>query len=117
MTTTTLPGSYVSRIINQMTDEPERFEQEMADLEPLRGVNKAYGACTCWICRDADIPTRERAWLLDALARHVVRMSAFDRPAWLADYGLRHGTVNTKALHAALERHGLKLSIHAVEVA
>lgn len=117
MTTTTDVGAYVSRIINQMTDEPERFEQEMANLEPMRGVNKAYGACTCWICRDADMPTRERAWLLDVLARHVVRMSTFDRPAWLADYALRHGTVNTKALYAALERHGLKLPLLSVEVA
>lgn len=117
-TTTTAPGFYVSRIVNQMTRWPEALEdEELKDLKPQHGVNKMYGACSCWICRDADIPTRERAWLLDVLARHVVRMPAADRPAWLGDYALRHGVVNTNALHAALVRHGLKLGPQASEVA
>lgn len=55
------------------------------------GINHSYGLCGCWLCKGQRVPLAEQSWMLDTLARDLLRKDDEDRALWLTHWTHRHG--------------------------
>lgn len=66
-------------------------------------LNRAYEQCHCWRCRGLNPNAKERAWMLQLLARQLLRAPMSRRLVWLADYGQRHGHEALREVRRAMD--------------
>lgn len=55
------------------------------------GVDRGYGLCGCWLCKGQRVPETDQAWMLDTLARDLLRKDDASRALWLTHWTHRHG--------------------------
>ena len=75
-------------------EDPETgIEPKPRESKALPGtkIDRTFGACTCWLCRDQEVSKSERDWMFGMLAKDVLRKPGIEQGIWLQDWTLRHG--------------------------
>lgn len=77
-----------------VAEDPETgVEPQPKESKALPGtkIDRTFGACVCWLCRDKEVSKSERDWMFGMLTKDALRKTPAEQSIWLQDWTRRHG--------------------------
>lgn len=84
----TVKSGYLAIVEPDTGNEPAPRNSKVL---PGTRIDQTFGLCSCWLCHDRPVPTYERNWMFDTLAKYALGKPALEQRIWLQDWTLRHG--------------------------